>query len=144
MSTTPNCGIVNAKGSTVFRDFNISAIYRPSLSVSKTCFALANQRVASTRYEKVGPRLGFAVVPRKADAGFGLPPGINVEVFVVCDQTKPVREVEGECFTYNGCEVLAVANCPEVADQSRHDRMPYMYLSVSVVCAAAVEYYPLR
>jgi len=68
-----------------FRDLNISAIYRSSLSISKTCFALANQRVASTRYEKVGPRLGFVIVPKKADKGFGLPPSIGVEVFVVMD-----------------------------------------------------------
>ena len=80
--------MVNAKGSTVFRDLNISAIYRSSLSVFKTCFALANQRVASTRYEKVGPRLGFAVVPKKADAVFDPPPGIKVEVFVVYDHTN--------------------------------------------------------
>lgn len=47
---------------------------------------MASQRVASKRYEKVGPRLGFAVVPEKADAGLDPPPGIKVEVFVICDQ----------------------------------------------------------
>lgn len=83
MLAVTNSDVVNAKGNTVFRDLNISAVYRSSLSVSNTWFALANQRVASTRYEKVGPRLGFAVVPKKAEAGFGPPPGINVEVFVV-------------------------------------------------------------
>jgi len=72
--------------STVFRDLNISAIYRSSLSVTRTRFALDSQRVASTRYEKVGPRLGFAVVPEKAEAGLDPPPGIIVEVFVICDQ----------------------------------------------------------
>jgi hypothetical protein len=49
---------------------------------------LANQRVASTRYEKVGPRLGFAVVPEKADIGLDSPPDINVEVFVIYDGKK--------------------------------------------------------
>ena len=81
----PNIEMGIARRNTVFRDLNISAIYRSSLSVSKTWFALANQRVASTRYEKVGPRLGFAVVPKKAEAGFGPPPGISVEVFVACN-----------------------------------------------------------
>ena len=70
------------------RDLNISAIYKPSLSVSNTWLALANQRVASTRYEKVGPRLGFAVVPTKADAGFDPPPGIKVEVFAICNDNS--------------------------------------------------------
>jgi hypothetical protein len=56
--------------------------------VSNTWLALASQRVASTRYEKVGPRLGFAVVPKKAEVGFGPPPGIKVEVFVICDQER--------------------------------------------------------
>ena len=73
-------------GHTAFRDLNISATYRSSLSVIRTWFALANQRVASTRYENVGPRLGFAVVPEKADAGLDPPPGITVEVFVIYDR----------------------------------------------------------
>lgn len=47
---------------------------------------MVSQSVASTRYEKVGPRLGFALVPENADAGFDPPPGIKVEVFVICDQ----------------------------------------------------------
>ena len=47
---------------------------------------MANQRVASTRYENVGPRLGFAVVPEKADVGLDPPPGIKVEVFTIYDQ----------------------------------------------------------
>jgi hypothetical protein len=71
---------------TVFRDLNISAIYRSSLSVTKAWFAFVSQRDPSTRYEKVGPRLGFAVVPEKVDAGLDPPLGIKVEVFVICNQ----------------------------------------------------------
>lgn len=61
-------------------------MYRFSLLASRTWLALANQRVASTRYEKVGPRLGFAVVAEKAEAGLGPPPGIKVEVLVIYNQ----------------------------------------------------------
>lgn len=73
---------------TVFRDLNISRIYRSSVrsSVTNTWFAFASQSVASTRYEKVGPRLGFAVVLEKAEVGLDPPPGISVEVFMICDQ----------------------------------------------------------
>lgn len=38
------------------------------------------------RYENVGPRLGFEVVPEKADAGLDPPPGTKVEVFMIYDQ----------------------------------------------------------
>jgi len=84
--------------------------------------------VASTRYEKVGPRLGFAVVPEKADAGLGPPPDIKVEVFVICDQK--VYSSEGgsvEHLTYNRREMVATANRAEVADKSRHNSMSYIH-----------------
>jgi hypothetical protein len=85
-------------------------------------------------------------VPEKADVGLGPPPGIKVEVFVICDRKGPIqREVAGVVrLTYNRSEVVTVANRPKAADETRHNGMPYVYPSVNALVAMMTGHYLLR